>query len=88
MIDEKEFTAAIKNQIESIKTEIKIFADKVIDLHVDFARKNAPELMDTPEMQNLQEQKDDFIEELEELLGLRSYEKFLRGVLTQLQDEA
>lgn len=81
MIDENEFTTAVKNQIESIKTEIKIFADKIVTLHVDFAQKNAPELMNTLARQNLQEHKDELTEELEKLLCLSSYEKFLRSVL-------
>lgn len=88
MIDEKEFTAAVENQIKLIKAEVKAFANKIVDLHVDFAQKNAPELINTPVMQNLQEQRDDLTEELEKLLGLSSYEKVLRGALTQLQDEA
>ena len=88
MIDEKEFTAAVENQIKLIKAEVKAFATKIVDLHVDFAQKNAPELMNTLARQNLQEQKDTLTEELEKLLGLSSYEKFLRGGLTQLQDEA
>ena len=59
MIDEEKFTAAVQDQIKLVKAETKIFASKIVDMHVDFAQKNAPELIG--QVTNLQQAKENFI---------------------------
>ena len=84
MIDEKEFTAAVKNQIEAVKTETKIFVDKIFDLHVNFAKKNAPELVGGTDCE-IQQAKAELVDEILECMGFDEFEEDVKRLLAKMQ---
>ena len=81
MIDEEKFTAAVQDQIKLVKAETKIFASKIVDMHVDFAQKNAPELIG--QVTNLQQAKDELAEEILEALGYDDFETEVKEALKE-----
>lgn len=84
MIDENEFITAVKNQIEAVKAETKIFVDKIFDLQVNFAKKNAPELVGGTD-HDIQQAKAGLVDEILEVMGFDEFEDDIKRLLAKMQ---